>query len=592
MTAREESYLVLEKSLTNRISRQWEADINGTLNEISRLVNEGRFQDAEALCDDLSMRSVAEKNKRFMEFVGMQSVLFGASRLTRGNVSSTMFMQDDTEVPEEVERSSQALSEGLSVEGSEDVCAQARKLIAEEKVAQEEATFDVEEPSTGDVPTIEDTRTLSERRKAATDTFIRRFQSSVRGNGEAYINITSSLHTSRLGGWGFLQEAKFRGISKYQVSEQLDSRTCKVCQTMHGRVFDVGPADQKLNNWLSVDNLQQFKSIAPFPSQSASSIKSLASMQSSEIAGKGWDTPPYHPRCRGILVELGAVPVKQPVRPQAVAQPEALPAQGATVAEYELTHAEVAAIEEKYGVKIVNEFYGEGDTLSEGWRTVFGTTKPDEVYNSIFSGMTTRPGFDNSPGTGIGSITIRGQADYVEAHVRGKLYNKDNEVIGLMQRTITNEAGELTVKHDLFQLNSSVQGAGLGKQALRDSVKLYESMGVEHVKVFANIDAGGYAWARYGYVPTATDWGYVSNRARAALQNVPDDLITSAQRLEILTILSDTDPKAIWRLADIRLPSPIPGRPLGRALLEGSDWNGILDLTDPEAMKRFRNYVG
>lgn len=325
MTAREESFLVLEKSLTNRISRQWEDDINGTLNEIVRLVNAGRFQEAEALCDELSMRNVAEKNKRYMEFVGMQAVLFGASRLTQGHVSRTMFMQDDAEVPEEVAVASQALSDGLSTEGSEDVCAQARKLIAEEKVAQEEAAFSDDGASTGDVPDIEDTRTKAERRKAATDTFIRRFRSSVKGNGEAYINITGSLHTSRLGGWGFLQEAKFRGITEYQVSEQLDSRTCPVCRTMHGRKFLVGPADNKLQNWLSVDNLQQMKSIAPWPKQSKSAIAELASMSQGDIANRGWDTPPYHPLCRGILVENGTIAEKLPVPRDRVVGPSEQP---------------------------------------------------------------------------------------------------------------------------------------------------------------------------------------------------------------------------------------------------------------------------
>jgi hypothetical protein len=313
MTAREESFLVLEKSLTNRISRQWEQDINGTLNEIVRAVNEGRWQDAERLCDGLSMRNVAEKNKRYMEFIGMQAVLFGASRLTQGRVDRTMFTEPDAEVPEEVGVASQALSDGLSTEGSQDVCQWAMKLVAEEKAAQEEAAYANDSASTGDVQDIEDVRTLSERRKAATDTFIRKFRSSVKSNGEAYINITGSLHTSRLGGWGFLQEAKFRGITEYQVSEQLDSRTCPVCRTMHGRKFAVGPADTKLNNWLSVDNLQQMKSIAPWPKQSKSAIKELASMSGNDIAAKGWDTPPYHPLCRGILVENGTLAEKLPV---------------------------------------------------------------------------------------------------------------------------------------------------------------------------------------------------------------------------------------------------------------------------------------
>jgi hypothetical protein len=593
MTAREESFLVLEQSLTNRISRQWESDINGTLNEIVRAVNEARWQDAERLCEDLSMQKVAEQNKRYMEFIGMQAVLFGASRLTRGRVDSTMFTGPDAELPPEVERSSQALSEGLSTEGSEDVCRHAQRLIAQERAAQEDAAYATEEPSTGDVDTIEDTRTLSERRKDATDTFIRRFRSSVKGNGEAYINITGSLHTSRLGGWGFLQEAKFRGITKYQVSEQLDSRTCKVCQTMNGRYFDVGPADQKLNNWLSVENLQQFKSIEPFPSQSAASIKSLASMPSSDIANKGWDTPPYHPRCRGILVEIGAIPLKEPVPRQAVPEvPDAVPAPAQPNVLY--TDEYAASMHEKYGMKIVDQYDGD---FTAGWTSVMGDVTPEDAYKSIFAGMTTRPKklpkLDDD--ISFTTVTVRGDSDHVRINIKGDLVDKDNNTIGSMMRVITRDGDEITVKHSLFQLDSAVQGSGLGKRTLRESIDLYEQIGVTKVNVFANIDAGGYAWARYGYKPIARDWPELQSRARAALANIADD-IPDAVRAQINTILSDPDPAAIWRLADIRTPVTIrlsqPPIPLGRALLQGSDWNGVLDLTDPEAMKRFRNYVG
>ena len=64
------------------------------------------------------------------------------------------------------------------------------------------------------------------------------------------------------------------------------------------------------------------------------------------------------------------------------------------------------------------------------------------------------------------------------------------------------KAGDLVASHDGFV----IQGGGIGKKVLQSQFDEYERMGVTKVKVHANIDVGGYAWARFSFVPTQRSW--------------------------------------------------------------------------------------
>ena len=87
----------------------------------------------------------------------------------------------------------------------------------------------------------------------------------------------------------------------YRVSEQLDIRTCPVCREMHGKVFSVPTANSKLERWLSVSDPNELKTIATWPNQSEAGVQALRQMNTGDLQGAGWDTPPYHPFCRGLL---------------------------------------------------------------------------------------------------------------------------------------------------------------------------------------------------------------------------------------------------------------------------------------------------
>jgi hypothetical protein len=96
--------------------------------------------------------------------------------------------------------------------------------------------------------------------------------------------------------------------------------------------------------------------------------------------------------------------------------------------------------------------------------------------------------------------------------IRGKLLKAGTTIpIGEYTRTINFK--ENRASSDYFNLHGGT-GHGIGKQVLAANVAMYQKLGLDEVEVHANIDVGGYAWGKYGYVPTETSWGYLSSSIR------------------------------------------------------------------------------
>lgn len=150
--------------------------------------------------------------------------------------------------------------------------------------------------------------------------------------------------------------------------------------------------------------------------------------------------------------------------------------------------------------------------------------------------------------------------------------------------------GPMFVKHDHMELPHAMQGKGVAKTFMRDSMELYEQLGVQEVTMFANIDVGGYAWSKYGFVPRS-NWDSVQRNAVALLRDLDRRGIpvSAAARARIVQVVSDPDPQGIWALAD--LSEIVRYRPLGKRLLMNTSWGGRLRLDDAAAMKRFHDYV-
>ncbi len=152
--------------------------------------------------------------------------------------------------------------------------------------------------------------------------------------------------------------------------------------------------------------------------------------------------------------------------------------------------------------------------------------------------------------------------------------NKESAIITLGRSFTHTTYGD--VEHDIFEVSKSHQGKSIGKQVIGSSVAYYRKIGVEEVKLHADLDVGGYAWAKYGFIPNPNDWNLLREQLINKLSSSGDF------PKHLREILENPNPKAIWELSDT---------PEGKKLLLGKQWRGVLRLDDPEAMARFDTYI-
>ena len=148
-----------------------------------------------------------------------------------------------------------------------------------------------------------------------------------------------------------------------------------------------------------------------------------------------------------------------------------------------------------------------------------------------------------------------------------------------------------SVIHNIFELEYGAQGKGIAKKLMREAMDLYADMGINNVELTANIIEGGYAWARYGFVPRVNSWfrfkNEIDSKFRAWQRGEKKIAISSDDAARLQAILDNEDPKAVWELADFEAG----GEKIGKELMLGESWHGGIDLNDKESMARFNSYV-
>lgn len=143
------------------------------------------------------------------------------------------------------------------------------------------------------------------------------------------------------------------------------------------------------------------------------------------------------------------------------------------------------------------------------------------------------------------------------------------------------EDGVLTVEHRLFEVDKDYQGKGLSKAVLRAFYEEYRAVGVDKITVHANIDVGGYTWARYGFqadsrndVKYAVNWSELNPTQSKHIQQMIDDWYATRP---------EDSPFPIKKIADLTY---------GRTALLGRDWFGTIDLRDSAQREVFEKYLG
>jgi hypothetical protein len=138
------------------------------------------------------------------------------------------------------------------------------------------------------------------------------------------------------------------------------------------------------------------------------------------------------------------------------------------------------------------------DKFMEVWDQHVGVD-PGEFKNEFLGGLNATMEVDHSYDEEDDGGPIENKLTIV-----GKLLDAADNEIGSYSREIDFLNNEATSAY--FELKKGATGGGVGKTLLAANVAYYQKLGLDRVNTQANIDVGGYAWAKYGYVPTDDDW--------------------------------------------------------------------------------------
>jgi hypothetical protein len=149
--------------------------------------------------------------------------------------------------------------------------------------------------------------------------------------------------------------------------------------------------------------------------------------------------------------------------------------------------------------------------------------------------------------------------------------------VGRYERILDMDGKE--ARHEYLEL--TVAAKAVGRQIIAGNIAMYRQIGIDKVTLLANIDVGGFAWAKYGFVPTPDAWSELLGDLRDRVEQLPKTHESDTSMLKALT--KGKDPRAIWAVADSEY---------GEYLLLGAQWEGELDLTNKSATARFDGYFG
>lgn len=143
--------------------------------------------------------------------------------------------------------------------------------------------------------------------------------------------------------------------------------------------------------------------------------------------------------------------------------------------------------------------------------------------------------------------------------------------------------GERRVVHEEMVIPPGFQKQGLSGDFMKAYYEQYKHSKVDVISVYASMEKGGYAWAKYGFA--AVNYEEVFAVLDEGLsKGIPHDEIQKLRNgLGYFYSINDySTPFPMQTWAETRY---------GETLLSGSDWEGILNLNDDEQVDTFETYL-
>jgi hypothetical protein len=194
--------------------------------------------------------------------------------------------------------------------------------------------------------------------------------------------------------------------------------------------------------------------------------------------------------------------------------------------------------------------------------------------------------------SGLGHFRMR-----IEPHGSGGVVfnvdaeTKDRKDYFTLSRIFHVEDGLRTVEHSFLQIPKDLQGKGFTKELFGNWYQEYKAAGLDKISLHANIDVGGYAWAKYGFECDFMD--SVEGVLEHAFSKSRNIKAMSAESTGAYRKMKDAFTE-FYANNPVDAPFPmdvfanIKG---GKELMLGSDWFGSLNLKNPERRAMWEAYL-
>jgi len=144
------------------------------------------------------------------------------------------------------------------------------------------------------------------------------------------------------------------------------------------------------------------------------------------------------------------------------------------------------------------------DTLFETTKKSMGIETANFVcrfVNDSLVHLNSVKGFLNFNAESLSFKLIEEDDGFKISMAAGSPSNGDSELFFMDRTFFPGKSGNLIVQNEQLQIPESLQGSSINKDLFSSALDLYKAKGVEKVQLSANVDVGGYAWFRYGFVP-------------------------------------------------------------------------------------------
>ncbi|WKV32867.1 putative head morphogenesis protein [Vibrio phage vB_VhaS_R21Y] len=266
-------------ALGERLARVYLSSIDDFLDEVEVFLDRNDLEGARAHIRDLTLEPLYEANREVIERANMQAFIFG----------SQMIQQNPVGVPSGIVPS-------IVSAASEQTGLMLRDLSVtiQNRMLRRVNQFDTDLINRGlkqETPTQERQRILNQ--------FKDNLRRTARGGGSSLVDLVSSLNTTRLVSYGFMNEAALVGIRAYRYNALIDVRTTDFCRHLDGRVFEITNQLDRLDRELRINDSDEIRNFAPFPR--FDQIDEFRAMTNEQLTARGWSYPPLHFYCRSVI---------------------------------------------------------------------------------------------------------------------------------------------------------------------------------------------------------------------------------------------------------------------------------------------------